>query len=249
MFSQFLSIFLGLLSLVILPATAQLVQGGFLAPGDSLKKLFPHERNIYLPGGGFTFYEGAHGEFKGKILPGPPLNSLESDIDTLLTSTLMGVNIRPQLLSIDTYFETSNERYYLTFDRQQEGYVRVLSDSYPGWVSLDEIRTKGFILISWVDFYGKSKGNQIHPIDKVAPVRMSPNTKASIIETADELYSEITTLGTCNGSFCKVEVVRYNNPYDPTKPKEKNISKKYKGWIQIIDEMGQPLVALNDHAE
>jgi len=245
MFYRFLGAFFGLLFFATTPASAQLDQGGFLAPGDSLKEFIPHERNIYLPEDGFTFYKVPNGEFKGKILPGPPLNTSERDIDTLLTSTLMGANIRPQLLPVDTYFETSNKRYYLTFDRQQEEYVRVLSDSYLGWISLDEIKAKGFVLIYWIEFYGKSKGNQIHPIEKVAPVRISPNVDAPIIETADELYSEITTLGVCEGLFCKVKVVKYKNPYDPAKSKEENILKKYKGWVQTINEKGQPLVALN----
>lgn len=245
MFYRFLSTFFGLLFLAIVPASAQLDQGGFLAPGDSLRKFLPLEQNIYLPEGGFTLYEVPGGEFKGKILPGPPLNSSETDIDTLLTSTLMTINRRPQLLSTDSYFETSENRYYLIFDRQQDEYVHVPIDNYTGWISLAEIKNKGFILISWMEFYGKSKGNMIHPVEKVAPIRANPSVDAPIIETANELYSEITTMGTCAGSFCKVKVVQYKNPYDPSKSKEENILKKYKGWIQIIDTKGQPLVALN----
>lgn len=246
---QFQSVFFGLLLITISPANAQRDQGGFLVPGDSLQKVFPIERVIFLPEDGFTFYTVPNGEFKGKILPGPPLNPPGSalDVDTLLTSTLTGASIRPQLISIDTYFETSDDRYHIPFDRQQDGFVRILSDEYQGWISLDEIESKGFMLTYWMDFYGEEKGNMIHPREKVAAIRISPYADAPVIETADELYSEITTLGICEGLFCKVQVIQFKNPYDPSKSKEENILKKYKGWLQIIDEEGQPLVAHNSH--
>ncbi|MEQ9412457.1 MAG: hypothetical protein RIF39_01430 [Cyclobacteriaceae bacterium] len=247
---RFQSAFCGLLLCAIVPAVAQRDQGGFLAPGDSLQKIVPYERIIFLPEDGFTFYEVPNGEFKGKILPGPPLNppgSIIDDIDTLMTSTITGAHIRPQLLSIDTYFETSDDRYHLTFDRQQNEHVRILSGNFQGWISVEEIKNKGFILTSWMEFYGEAKGNMIHPREKIASIRISPYADATIIETADELYSEISTLGECEGSFCKVKVVQYKNPYDPTKSKEENTLKKYKGWLQIIDDEGQPLVAHNSH--
>lgn len=246
---RFQRAFCGLLLCTIAPAAAQQDQGGFIAPGDSLQKTLPIERIIFLPQDGFAFFEVPNGDFKGKILPGPPLNQSGSvwDMDTLLTSTITGASIRPQLLSIDAYFKTSDDKYYLAFDRQQDGYVRVLNDAYQGWMSIDEIKSKGFVLTSWLDFYGAEKGNMIHPIEKVAAIRTSPLADAPIIETADELYSEITTIGECEGLFCKVRVVQYKNPYDPTKTKEENILKKYKGWLQIIDEEGQPLVAHNAH--
>lgn len=246
---QIQSAFYGLLLCAITPAAAQRDQGGFLIPGDSLQKVLPYEKIIFLPEDGFTFYDVPNGEFKGKVLPGPPLNSPGSalDFDTLLTSTITGVNIRPQVLSMDTYFETSDDRYHVVFDRQQDGFVRILSGEFQGWVSVDDIKNNGFTLTSWMEFYGEEKGNMIHPINKIAAVRISPYADAPIIETADELYSEITTIGVCEGSFCKVKVIQYKNPYDPAKSKEENILKQYKGWLQIIDEDGQPLVAHNSH--
>ena len=247
--SQFRSVFFGLLLITISTANAQRDQGGFLMPGDSLQKVLPVEKIIFLPEDGFTFYTVPNGEFKGKILPGPPLNPTGDvlDLDTLLTSTITGTRIRPQLLSIDTYFETSDDRYHMTFDLQQNEHVRVLSNEFQGWISLEEIKSKGFILTSWMEFYGEKKGNMIHPREKIAPIRLSPYVDAPVIETADELYSEISTLGICEGLFCKVQVIQFKNPYDPSKSKEENILKRYKGWLQIIDENGQPLVAHNAH--
>lgn len=246
---KFQHAFLGLFLCASVPISAQSDQGGFLSPGDSVQKILPYERIIFLPNDGFSFYTVPNGEFKGKILPGPPLNhqGTLSAVDSLLTSTITGVQIRPQLLSLDNYFETSDNRYHLSFDRQQDGFVRVMRDGYQGWISLEEIKEKGFVLTSWMEFYGASKGNKIHPREKLAVVRAAPHESAAIIETADELYSEITTMGICQSSFCKVKVVQFKNPYDLTKSKEENIIKSYKGWIQIIDKDGQPLVAHNSH--
>jgi hypothetical protein len=230
----------------VVEGIAQHDQGGFLKPADSLSKKLPVENIIYLPQDGFSFYEAPAGLFKGKILPGPPLGE-ENEVfsDSLLMSTITGVTIRPQLVSTDNYFETSNSRYHLMFDQQKENHVLVFVDSYHGWISTQEISEKGFALVTWMEFYGKSKGLSIHPINKIASIYQYPNAGAKAIGTADELYSEITTTGKSEGTFCFVKVTQYRNPYDPEKSREQNTLKKYKGWIKIIDEEGRPLVAQN----
>lgn len=238
-------LFFSLAMMANISTNAQRDQGGFISPGDSLMKFLPAENNIYLPVDGFTFYDVPNGEFKGKILPGPPFNSLE--IDTLLTSTITGTQIREQALNPEFYFETFGNRYYLSFDQRQDDYVRVLSNQYKGWIAIDEIKKKGFKLISWMEFYGESKRNTIHPTEKIVPIHAKPYPDAPIVATADELFSEITTIGKCEGSFCMVNVIQFKNPYDPSKTKEENILRKYKGWIRIIDEEGKPLVAHNEH--
>lgn len=228
-------------------AFSQLDQGGYISPGDSVVKSMRDNRIIYLPQGGFSFYEVPNGAFKGKILPGPPLNidGNETEFDSLITSTITGTSIRPQVIPIANYFQTTHERYYLAYEKRIDDFVLVLGDSFQGWISIEEITKKGFELTSWMDFYGKSKGLMIHPVEKLATIRMLPASTAKAIATANELYSEISLTGKCKGSFCLVQVTQYKNPYDPAQSKEKNILKKYKGWIQVVDEDGQPLVAHN----
>lgn len=222
-------------------------QGGYVAPGDSVFNSLRHEKIFYLPQDGFSFYEVPNGDFKGKILPGPPLELINSDpeIDTLLSATLVGTSFRPQLLSINHFFQTSDERYHLTFNQKENDHILVSIESFQGWISVEEITRKGFELVTWMEFYGKSKGRMIHPVDKLAPIRLLPSSDAKIIETADELYSEISSTGKCEGPYGFVHITQYRNPYDATKSREENIVKKYKGWIQIIDESGNPLVAHN----
>jgi len=239
---QFLVYWISLAS--FFQANAQRDQGGFISPGDSLRNLLPKERIIFLPRDGFTFYEVPNGAFKGKILPGPPLalRNPAEELDTLLNSTITGASISPQLLTISSYFETSDNRFYLTFDQQQDSCVHVLGDSYRGWIPLEEILKKGFVLVSWMEFYGETKGRLIHPLEKIAPILTGPYPDAKVIEVADELYCEITSTGKCEGPYCKVNVVQYKNPYDHAKSREENLLKKYKGWLRIIDDNGRPLV-------
>ncbi len=233
-----------LLVAATVPVSAQRDQGGFIAPSDSLQQYLPVEKIIFLPGDGFTFYEFPNGEFKGKILPGPPHQPPPgSEADTLTSATVMGASIRPQLLTTDSFFETTNKRFHLSFSQQMDDHIFVLGESYKGWIPVSDILTKGFKLVYWMEFYGEKKGRVIHPIEKTAAIRMSPYADAPVIATADELYSEITTSGKCEGSFCNVKVTQYKNPYDATKSKEENVEKKYKGWIRIIDEEGKPMVA------
>lgn len=229
---------------------AQRDQGGFIMPGDSLLTSLPADSMIYLPQNGFALYEVPAGSFKGKILPGPPLGSfIEKSSDSLLNSTLVGVTSRPMLISKDNYFETLDYRYYLSFDQQKEDYVLVFSESNPGWIALEEIKAKGFVIINWMQFFEKSKGLMIHPLNKIAPVLLSPKQEAKVVENADELFSEISLTGKCEESHCFVKVTQFRNPYDSQKSREENILKKYKGWIQIIDDNGKLLVALNSQSQ
>ncbi len=226
-------------------AIAQRDQGGFIKPADSLIASFPADSILYLPEDGFSFYEVPAGSFKGKILPGPPLRRVETGSDSLMTSTITGINIKPQLVGPAHYFETTDARYHLKFEQREGDYVLIFGDSYRGWIAVQEIVEKGFELVSWMAFYGESKNRMIYPRNKIAPIYQQPGTGSEIIETADELYSEITSTGKCEGTFCLVSVTQYRNPYDPEQTKEENTLKKYKGWIQIIDEEGKPLVAHN----
>ena len=242
------------LIIILISASAgfsQLDQGGYISPNDSVFNSFRQERILYLPKDGFSFYEVPNGDFKGKILPGPPLelNNSEPEIDTLLSATVVGTSIRAQMIPLNFFFQTSDERYHLSFEQKENDYVLVFSKTFKGWIPVEEITDKGFELINWMEFYGKSKGRMIHPVEKLAPIRLSPSTDAKIIETADELYSEISSTGKCEGPYCFVQVTQYRNPYDPTKSREENIIKKYKGWLQIVDELGKPLVAHNSNSQ
>lgn len=227
---------------------AQRDQGGFVVPNDTLLPTLPAGRFIYIPENGFTFFEVPHGDFKGKILPGPPLH-LRSDpeVDSMLSATITGAYIRPQLLDRDNFFETSDDRYYVSFSKQQDGYIFILDNSYQGWARVDDIIQKGFKLVYWMEFYGETKGRMIHPREKTASILVSPYADAQEIGVADELYCEIISTGKCEGPYCSVKVTQFKNPYDPAKTKEENILKKYKGWMRIIDDEGKPLVAHYSH--
>ncbi|MGE0587495.1 MAG: hypothetical protein AB7O48_02910 [Cyclobacteriaceae bacterium] len=225
-------------------AQAQRDQGGFIVPNDTLQLSLPTQRYIYIPENGFTFFEVPDGDFKGKILPGPPLH-LRSDpeVDSTLSATITGAYIRPQLLDRDNFFETSEDRYYVSFSKQQDGYIQILEHGYQGWARVDDIIQKGFKLVYWMEFYGETRGRMIHPREKTASILMSPYADAQEIGVADELYCEIISTGKCEGSYCSVKITQFKNPYDPEKTKEENILKKYKGWMRIIDDEGKPLVA------
>lgn len=227
-------------------ASGQQDQGGFLAPGDSLSKIIPEKHLIFLPEDGFTFYTSPAGDFKGKIMPGPPLEMRgDPEIDTLLVATLAGNQMNTKLLPADFFFETSDSCYYLSYNQQREDHFLVDNGQFQGWLSIEEVRKKGFKPVSWMQFYGESKGRMIHSREKTVAIRSAADDNAPVVNTADELYSEITSTGKCLNLYCQVKIVEYKNPYDPSKSKEENVLKKYKGWIKIIDDDGRPLVAHN----
>jgi len=234
---------LAVLLFLSIPLFGQMDQAGFIAPGDSLQKHLPARNIIFLPQHGFSLNESPYGEFKGKILPGPPLDHQNEALDTLLTATIAGNQIRTQLLTPDLFFETMDSSYYLTFTQQRDDHVFVVIDEFQGWLSTDEIRRSGFRMVFWMEFYSQSKNRLIHPLSKTIPIYSKPMEGSPTVAIADELYSELITTGKCDGSFCWVQVVQYKNPYDPSKTKSENVLKKYKGWIRVIDETGQPLIA------
>lgn len=227
---------------------AQGNQGGFIMPAymDS----FPSENAILMPKDGFVFFNKPNGEYAGRIEYG---KSPIKVAHTLLYATLQWKNIRPTTLDLSYFFETSDDLFHVPFDRQQDGFVRIMTSPYEAWLPVASIIQKGFKTINWLDFYGIDQKLVYIPPDKTLPLKMSPYSDAEKLADLDNEHFVIKVIpydnqqvNCCEGTFCYVEVVHYKeNPCKNGDYGEKNIVKLMKGWLQIIDESGTCLVTHN----
>lgn len=226
---------------------AQQDQGGIIVPNDSLKNHLPSERILYLPADGMVIYDAPNGNFIGKIKPGYPNNApgIGSPIkgnDSLMIVHFCPFNSRPVLFEFENYFHSSDDCRHLIFTKFQDGFLQLDSNF---WVSLNGLTESGFTVMNWMDFY-VSLGRIIYALDpEKNPIRMSPYFDAEKIVTTNEDQFFIEISGESEGFFAPVKVTQYKiNPCnDGGSTDSTNILNSYEGWIQIIDENGQPMVA------
>lgn len=240
-------------------ATIALAQsGGFIVPHDSMKSEFPIEKAVYLPTKGFNFYGAPNGNYAGRILSGPPQNPpgtpapIPSHLKNLQASMQMQ-GIRPQALDLSFFFETYDDCYYVSFDKREDGFLRITNGASVGWLSIEEVEKAGFKVVTWVDFYSEIGKIIVPPSNTKSSLRSSPYADAETLVKIDEDYFEVEVTAfdeglSREGSFCYVKATQfkihpcYGGEYD-----EENVVKVYEGWIQVVDLDGQRLIFHNSH--
>ncbi|MEP5612768.1 MAG: hypothetical protein ABJP45_10990 [Cyclobacteriaceae bacterium] len=249
--------FIGLICLLAYAATfAQSNQGGFLSPNDSLIKTYPYENVILIPSEPLVFYDAPNGAFAGRIFPGIPPNTPGtppnlSKQDSMYYATIMGAVIRPQLLDWSYFFQTFDDRLHIPFDRQEKGFVRVLYGGFTGWISLEDLDAKRFKPIYWTEFYGAEGMVLTTPPNSTCALRASPYADAEVLVRLDEDHFETQVISfddgrTTEGFFAKVRATHFNvHPCYDGSYEGDNVIDVYEGWIQLVDENGQPLVRHN----
>jgi hypothetical protein len=223
---------------------AQQDQGGFLSPNDSVRRLHPSENTLLLPKTGFILYDAPNGNYAGKIALGFPPNApgtmSPTAVDSSFASYFAPFNSRPFAISINDYFETSDDCFHLSFKAQRDGFVQTNGGL---WIAVSQILESGFKLVYWMDFY--TSGNKLlEPrAEKKLVLRESPYTDAKIILEIDNYYFFISIDPETEGYFAQAKVYQVHvHPCNDGALEGDNILQIYSGWIQIIDEAGQPMI-------
>lgn len=232
---------------------AQTDKGGFIVPLDST--MFPTNNVIYLPKDGFVFYDKPNGEYAGRISRIlPPNIQIPANIPKDLYATVSRRNIRPTVLDLSYFFKTKDNCFYVPFDKQEAGFVRIMPSPLEAWVSVETIKQVGFKLTNWIDFYNIPDKTITIPPHKLLPLLMSPYLDANKIVDLDGKKNYIIktipfdseSKSCCEGLFCYVEAIQYKeNPCKKRNYSHQNILKIYKGWLKIIDESGDKLIQFN----
>jgi len=242
---KYIYLVLGLCSLHTL--YAQTNQSGFLAPLSS--KDYASKNTVYIPKEGFILYNKPQGEYTGRISKGMPHGNTAATASEL-DATIAWRGIRPQHLDISYFFKTSDDCFYIPFDRQEKGFVQIMDSPYPAWISVADIQKAGFKLVSWMDFYGTPEKMLTIPAGTTLPLRSSPYSDAHKILDLDDEHFTIRVIPfekqpeiCCEGLFCYVEVIQYKqNPCKNRDYSKKNQVKIVRGWLKIIDETGKRLI-------
>lgn len=224
---------------------AQQDQGGFLTPHDSVRSLYASENILLLPKMGFILYDAPNGNYAGKIAfgfpPNPPGGIAYKSIDTNFVSYFAPFNSRPVPIPIDGYFETSDDCFHLTFKSQRDGFVQTQSGL---WIAISQISESGFKLVNWMDFY--TSGNKLlEPLpEKKLVLRESPYLDSKIILDVDSYYFFISLDSETEGHFAQAKIYQVQvHPCSDGELHGDNVLQVYYGWIQVIDEEGQPMLS------
>ena len=222
---------------------AQGEQSGFIEPID--KSLFPTSNTICLPEDGVLFFDRPNGSYAGRISHQlPPYIQVPPGQSADLYATIQWRGIRPTLMDLSYFFETSDDCYFLRFDRIDSGFVRILNDPYEAWVSMDHLQQSGFKRTSWMDFYGVAERMIAVLPGEMVPLRASPYGDSEILVSLDDEHFTIRVIPfddniCCEGRFCLVEVIHYKeNPCRNGDYSEENMIQIYRGWLPITDENG-----------
>lgn len=232
-------------TLMISFSHAQQDQGGFLTPNDSGRSSYASENILLLPKTGFVLYDAPNGNYAGKIALGFPPNApgtmAPTSIDSNFASYFAPFNSRPVYVSIEGYFETSDDCFHLTFKAQRDGFVQIKSGL---WIAVSQIMESGFKLVNWMDFY--TSGNKLlEPLpEKKLVLRESPYLDAKIILDVDNYYYFISLDPETEGYFAQAKVYQVHaHPCNDGALEGDNVLQIYYGWIQIIDDEGQPMIS------
>lgn len=242
------------LSLLCLPYSvyAQADQAGFIAPIDPTA--FPSDNVIYLPKEGVIFYDKPNGEYRGRISYGLPHNEQVPPGEKITQyATIQWRDIRPTLLDHSYFFKTYDQCLHIPFDKQEAGFVRIMTTPYEAWIPVESMKQWGFKLTYWIDFYGVRDRAITIPSGEKLPLLMSPYSDSEKITDLDDEHFTIKVIPfdndektCCEGQFCYVEVIQYKeNPCRNGDYSKRNAIQSYKGWLQIIDEKGINLVIHN----
>lgn len=242
---HYITLFLALQSLMSSHTLAQQDQGGFLTPTDSARSLYASEHILLLPKTGFVLYDAPNGNYAGKIAFGFPPNAsggvAPGNIDTNFMSYFAPFNSRPVAIPIESYFESSDDCFHLSFKAQRDGFVQTSGGL---WMAISQILESGFKLVNWMDFY-TSGTKQLEPLpEKKLVLRESPYMDAKIILDIDNYYFFILLDPETEGYFAQAKVYQVHaHPCNDGALEGDNVLQIYHGWIQIIDEAGQPMIA------
>lgn len=142
--------------------------------------------------------------------------------------------IIPESAQLEIDYEKSG---LLVFE-SREGHVKIFDNNRQReqWLSLEDLREKGFEYLPWIDFM--TNPNQwFLPYFYGMNLREAPNTSAPILVLAKGEQFEITPTGKVDGFWAEVIIEEYDSVYCES---PHNLVKSYIGWIKILDDAGYP---------
>ncbi|WP_370477060.1 FG-GAP repeat domain-containing protein [Tamlana flava] len=137
------------------------------------------------------------------------------------------------------------EEYALTFDKRDNGFVKIFTGAQSLWIKEKDLQTLGYDLISYTDFLIRNS-NQVlgyYADEPGLALREQPNNNSREIKYLKGDLLEITLTNKLIGRWNKVTVIEYySHPCNGSFDNDENVKETFAGWIELLDKNGNPNV-------
>ncbi len=144
------------------------------------------------------------------------------------------------IVKTDDLREINYEGTCLKYYKLVDGYANVLLRAHEGgvWLSVDEIKDKGYYPQNWMDFL-LSKKHIYYPFIKDSlDIKLEPSIDSeTVARIKGDLY-KVTFTGKTQGKWAEVLVIKYDNHF--CSGEKQTIIGKWKGWLQPLNKKGYP---------
>lgn len=202
---------------------------------------------VLFPDSMINLYEKPNGKRMGKICRLGDPNDDENYYDSLYFKLRRKKSV---LIGKEYLKEIGFDTYCYGYDDVRNGFVRIFTSYSNFWISLYELHKMNYTIASWKDFILNTTGKVMgfYPRQEGMNLMAKPDAGSKIVARMKGDEFEITPTGLCKGSWCKVKVKRYKkNPCIADKNDEPNLLKTYEGWINLVDDTGNPLLWFYTH--
>lgn len=227
-----------LLTLITLNSYCQVRQYGLIIPKDF------SEDNIcciYSPEEGFTVYDNPNGNKIGILTRNAKSNTgSEPEYKIYFVDNKTNTDTK---IDLENFREIGYEVMSITFFERKDGFVRIVNKSVNYWLSEKEISDKNFKVIDWQQFYTEMTGQLMgfYANDPGLDLKSEPSNNSVTKKTLQGDLFEITPTSDTKGNWTKVKVKKYKENPCVTDLKDKdNIEFEIEGWIEVVDDNGQP---------
>jgi hypothetical protein len=226
------------LTLSTLNSYCQVRQYGLIIPNDY------SDDNIcciYSPREGFTVFNKPNGNKIGSLTRNAKSNSEnESAYKIFFVDNKTNTDSK---IDLKNFKEVGYEVMSITFFERKDGFVRIVNETVDYWLNEKEISDKNFSVIDWQQFYIEMSGQLMgfYANDPGLDLKTEPTDNSVTKETLQGDLYKITPTKETKGNWTKVKVKKYKeHPCGTDLDDKDNIEFEINGWIEVLDNDGQP---------
>lgn len=196
---------------------------------------------IYSPKEGFAVFDKPNGNEIGILTRNAKSNTgRESGYRIYFVDNKTGAETR---IDSKDFKEVGYEVMRITYFERKDGFVRVINQSVDYWINEKEITDKNFRVIDWQQFFIEMSGRLMgfYANDPRLDLKSEPSYNSVTKATLHGDLFEITPQNNSKGNWTKVKIRKYReHPCGTDLDDKDNIEYETDGWIEIINETGQP---------
>lgn len=217
---------------------SQVRQHGLIMPND-----FSDDNIccIYSPLEGFSVFDKPNGNKIGTLTRNAKSNKgSEPEYKIFFVDNKTNTDTK---IDLKNFKEIGYEVMSITFFERKAGFVRIVNETVDYWLMETEIFDKNFKVIDWQQFYTEMSGRLMgfYANDTELDLKTEPSDNSVTKKTLKGDLFEIKPTNETKGNWTKVKVKKYKeHPCDTHLDDKANIEFEIDGWIEVVDDNGQP---------